>query len=147
MRCCSGLANHVHAKESMSTQTMQALHDVVQSGKVRYVGMSSCYAHQFWQMQSRPSSWCFSGTWQALLSHLTWDISLCDSEQVDALHQHAKLCQRSLPRGGARDDSHTQALWRGRHSVEASRLCYFSSCPGSRWTSFSACPQPNRSRL
>ena len=27
-------------------ETMQALHDVVQSGKVRYIGMSSCYAWQ-----------------------------------------------------------------------------------------------------
>ena len=27
-------------------ETMQALHDVVKSGKVRYIGMSSCYAWQ-----------------------------------------------------------------------------------------------------
>ncbi|CDZ97342.1 Voltage-gated shaker-like K channel, subunit beta/KCNAB [Phaffia rhodozyma] len=33
-------------------ETMQALHDVVQSGKVRYVGMSSCYAYQFHTMQN-----------------------------------------------------------------------------------------------
>lgn len=33
-------------------ETMRALHDVVQSGKARYIGMSSCYAHQFWAMQS-----------------------------------------------------------------------------------------------
>jgi len=38
--------------ETPIEETMQALHDVVQSGKVRYVGMSSCYAHQFWQMQT-----------------------------------------------------------------------------------------------
>jgi aryl-alcohol dehydrogenase-like predicted oxidoreductase len=29
-------------------ETMQALHDVVQMGLVRYIGMSSCWA---WQMQ------------------------------------------------------------------------------------------------
>ena len=31
---------------------MQALHDVVQSGMVRYIGMSSCWAWQFQLMQS-----------------------------------------------------------------------------------------------
>ncbi|KAI8974175.1 Aldo/keto reductase [Trametes punicea] len=30
---------------------MQALHDVVKAGYVRYIGMSSCYAYQFHQMQ------------------------------------------------------------------------------------------------
>ncbi|RPD55358.1 Aldo/keto reductase [Lentinus tigrinus ALCF2SS1-7] len=33
-------------------ETMQALHDVVKAGYVRYLGMSSCYAYQFHQMQS-----------------------------------------------------------------------------------------------
>jgi aryl-alcohol dehydrogenase-like predicted oxidoreductase len=32
-------------------ETMQALHDVVQSGQVRYIGMSSCWAYQFQLMQ------------------------------------------------------------------------------------------------
>ncbi|KAK4688073.1 1-deoxyxylulose-5-phosphate synthase, partial [Tremellales sp. Uapishka_1] len=32
-------------------ETMQALHDVVQAGYVRYIGMSSCYAWQFQAMQ------------------------------------------------------------------------------------------------
>ncbi|KAH9890411.1 Aldo/keto reductase [Cubamyces lactineus] len=32
-------------------ETMQALHDVVKAGYVRYIGMSSCYAYQFHQMQ------------------------------------------------------------------------------------------------
>ena len=31
---------------------MQALHDVVRTGKVRYIGMSSCWAWQFQLMQS-----------------------------------------------------------------------------------------------
>jgi len=31
---------------------MQALHDVVKAGYVRYVGMSSCYAYQFQAMQN-----------------------------------------------------------------------------------------------
>ncbi|KAI0823773.1 Aldo/keto reductase [Trametes gibbosa] len=33
-------------------ETMQALHDVVKAGHVRYIGMSSCYAYQFHQMQN-----------------------------------------------------------------------------------------------
>ncbi|KAH9980101.1 Aldo/keto reductase [Lactifluus volemus] len=33
-------------------ETMQALHDVVQKGWVRYIGMSSCWAWQFHQMQN-----------------------------------------------------------------------------------------------
>ncbi|EDR02306.1 uncharacterized protein LACBIDRAFT_254038, partial [Laccaria bicolor S238N-H82] len=33
-------------------ETMQALHDVVKAGFVRYIGMSSCYAWQFHAMQS-----------------------------------------------------------------------------------------------
>jgi len=33
-------------------ETMQALHDVVQAGYVRYIGMSSCHAYQFHQMQN-----------------------------------------------------------------------------------------------
>ncbi|KAJ7077131.1 Aldo/keto reductase [Mycena belliarum] len=33
-------------------ETMQALHDVVKAGYVRYIGMSSCYAWQFHAMQS-----------------------------------------------------------------------------------------------
>ncbi|KAJ7707472.1 NADP-dependent oxidoreductase domain-containing protein [Mycena rosella] len=33
-------------------ETMQALHDVVQAGYVRYIGMSSCYAWEFHAMQN-----------------------------------------------------------------------------------------------
>jgi len=33
-------------------ETMQALHDVVQAGYVRYIGMSSCWAYQFAAMQN-----------------------------------------------------------------------------------------------
>ncbi|KAJ6502454.1 NADP-dependent oxidoreductase domain-containing protein [Mycena sanguinolenta] len=33
-------------------ETMQALHDVVKAGYVRYIGMSSCFAYQFSAMQN-----------------------------------------------------------------------------------------------
>ncbi|KAG6860274.1 hypothetical protein C0995_013419 [Termitomyces sp. Mi166 len=38
--------------ETPIEETMQALHDVVKAGHVRYIGMSSCHAYQFHQMQN-----------------------------------------------------------------------------------------------
>jgi len=38
--------------ETPVEETMQALHDVVQAGYVRYIGMSSCHAYQFHIMQN-----------------------------------------------------------------------------------------------
>lgn len=46
-------------------EVMQALHDVVQKGWVHYIGMSSCYAYQFHQMQN-----------YAINNHLTPFISM-----------------------------------------------------------------------
>lgn len=43
---------HRFDPETPIEETMQALHDVVKSGKVRYIGMSSCYAWQFSAMQN-----------------------------------------------------------------------------------------------
>ncbi|EIW83665.1 Aldo keto reductase [Coniophora puteana RWD-64-598 SS2] len=34
-------------------ETMQALHDVVQAGYVRYIGMSSCHAYQYYAIQNK----------------------------------------------------------------------------------------------
>ncbi|WRT64788.1 uncharacterized protein IL334_001722 [Kwoniella shivajii] len=42
---------HRWDSETPFEETMQALHDVVQNGWVRYVGMSSCWAWQFQLMQ------------------------------------------------------------------------------------------------
>jgi len=42
---------HRFDPETPIEETMQALHDVVQAGYVRYIGMSSCYAYQFHAMQ------------------------------------------------------------------------------------------------
>jgi len=38
--------------ETPIEETMQALHDVVKAGYVRYIGMSSCWAYQFHAMQN-----------------------------------------------------------------------------------------------
>jgi len=43
---------HRFDKETPISETMQALHDVVQAGYARYIGMSSCYAYQFHEMQN-----------------------------------------------------------------------------------------------
>jgi aryl-alcohol dehydrogenase-like predicted oxidoreductase len=43
---------HRFNKTTPVPEIMQALHDVVQSGKVRYIGMSSCWAWQFSVMQN-----------------------------------------------------------------------------------------------
>ena len=37
---------HRFDKDTPIEETMQALHDVVQKGWVRYIGMSSCHAYQ-----------------------------------------------------------------------------------------------------
>ncbi|KAI9632612.1 NADP-dependent oxidoreductase domain-containing protein [Dioszegia hungarica] len=42
---------HRFDKDTPIEETMHALHDVVRSGQVRYVGMSSCFAWQFQLMQ------------------------------------------------------------------------------------------------
>ncbi|KAH8826674.1 Aldo/keto reductase [Flagelloscypha sp. PMI_526] len=43
---------HRFDKDTPIEETMQALHDVVKAGYVRYIGMSSCYGYQFHMMQN-----------------------------------------------------------------------------------------------
>ncbi|KAI0055137.1 aryl-alcohol dehydrogenase [Artomyces pyxidatus] len=43
---------HRFDRDTPIEETMQALHDVVQAGYVRYIGMSSCWAYQFHEMQN-----------------------------------------------------------------------------------------------
>ncbi|KAG6378203.1 aryl-alcohol dehydrogenase [Boletus reticuloceps] len=56
---------HRFDMETPIEETMQALHDVVQAGYVRYIGMSSCWAYQFQAMQN-----------YAITNHLTPFISM-----------------------------------------------------------------------
>ncbi|KAG1748736.1 aryl-alcohol dehydrogenase [Suillus lakei] len=56
---------HRFDTETPIEETMQALHDVVQAGYVRYIGMSSCWAYQFQAMQN-----------YAITNHLTPFISM-----------------------------------------------------------------------
>ncbi|KAG9084730.1 hypothetical protein FRC06_003923 [Ceratobasidium sp. 370] len=43
---------HRFDNDTPIAETMQALHDIVQAGYVRYIGMSSCHAYQFHAMQN-----------------------------------------------------------------------------------------------
>jgi aryl-alcohol dehydrogenase-like predicted oxidoreductase len=79
-------------------EVMKALDDVVKSGMVRYIGMSSCWAWQFHAMQSK-TSLCF----QRVMS-LT-PPRLRNREWTDAIHLHAKSPFLALSRRGARDES------------------------------------------
>ncbi|KAF9021650.1 Aldo/keto reductase [Hymenopellis radicata] len=56
---------HRFDTETPIAETMQALHDVVKAGYVRYLGMSSCFAYQFHAMQN-----------YAITNHLTPFISM-----------------------------------------------------------------------
>ncbi|GAA6026992.1 hypothetical protein JCM8097_006022 [Rhodosporidiobolus ruineniae] len=47
---------HRFDHETPIEETMDALHDLVKMGLVRYIGMSSCYAYQFHQMQAYAKS-------------------------------------------------------------------------------------------
>ncbi|KAG2342877.1 aryl-alcohol dehydrogenase [Suillus weaverae] len=44
---------HRFDTETPIEETMQALHDVVQAGYVRYIGMSSCWAYQYYAIANR----------------------------------------------------------------------------------------------
>lgn len=43
---------HRYDYDTPIEETMEALHDLVKSGKVRYIGMSSCFAYQLANMQA-----------------------------------------------------------------------------------------------
>ncbi|GAA5888034.1 hypothetical protein JCM6882_000257 [Rhodosporidiobolus microsporus] len=47
---------HRFDKDTPVEETMDALHDLVKMGLVRYIGMSSCYAYQLHQMQNYAKS-------------------------------------------------------------------------------------------
>jgi hypothetical protein len=101
---------------------MLALHDVVQAGYARYIGMSSCWAWQcqyllifyFVQliimylvvhaMQSNHSLFCISHC----LKHCT---RLRDQQPPHAFHLDAESLQPNIPQGRARDALNSQGLF------------------------------------
>jgi hypothetical protein len=83
---------------------MQALHDVVQAGWVRYIGMSSCWA---WQFQLMQRAWPPTLTWAIL----TWG-RIRSAEQAHPVHLDAEPALGAVQGRRARDDADAQALWR-----------------------------------
>ena len=71
---------HRFDPETPIEESMQALHDVVQKGWVRYVGMSSCWAWQFQLMQSKSI--------HLYMTRLM--ISLCHPEPFDPIYLDAE---------------------------------------------------------
>ncbi|KAF8556150.1 aryl-alcohol dehydrogenase [Imleria badia] len=69
---------HRFDKETPIEETMQALHDVVQAGYVRYIGMSSCWAYQCKSTFSEESTDCTltCNTDYAITNRLTPFISM-----------------------------------------------------------------------
>jgi hypothetical protein len=96
-------------------ETMQALHDVVQAGWVRYVGMSSCWAWQFQLMQSELSRIKHAGIINAD------NPSLCHHQSVDTLHLDAESAQRHLSRGRKGNDADAKTLWGWKYTLESDR--------------------------
>ena len=79
-------------------ETMEALHDVVKAGKVRYIGASSMYAWQFSKMQYT-----------------------AERHGWTQVRVHAEPLQPPLPRGGARDAAALRGPGRRRPAVEPAR--------------------------
>ena len=79
-------------------ETMEALHDVVRSGKARYIGASSMFAWQFAKAQHT-----------------------ADRAGLDAVRLDAEPLQPGLPRGGARDDPAVHRAGRRGDPVEPAR--------------------------
>jgi aryl-alcohol dehydrogenase-like predicted oxidoreductase len=83
---------HRFDKDVEIPEIMKALDDVVKSGMVRYIGMSSCWAWQFHAMQSKSSQ---------LLRLVLYDATppprLRTREWIDTVHFHAKPLFFALP--------------------------------------------------
>ena len=82
--------------ETPIEETLAALHDVVKSGKARYIGASSMFAWQFAQM-----------------------LHTSDRLGLDALCHHAEPLQPGLSRRRARDDPAVPGGRRRAYSVES----------------------------
>lgn len=79
-------------------ETMQALHDVVQAGYVRYIGMSSCWAWQFHVMQSMPRSLQLLTFIEVLDTESDFNMPrLCNCEQTYPVHKLPEFLQLALP--------------------------------------------------
>lgn len=81
-------------------EVMKALDDVVKSGMVRYIGMSSSWAWQFHAMQSKSSLYFL----RLVVFPIQTPSRLRTRERADSIHFHAKPLFLALPRRGAGDE-------------------------------------------
>ena len=121
---------------------MHALHELVQQGLVRYIGMSSCYA---WECEPRlsrylavyslmklslavhymQSAWTGDPSSSRVLT--TGPSRLCDHARLDAVHFHARPPQPDIPRGRARDVPHFEGECSRALRKEAARIAFRST--------------------
>lgn len=85
---------------------MEALHDLVKSGKIRYIGASSMWTHQFALMQfvAEKNGWTKFVSMQNHYSLLYREEEremnkFCDLTGVGLIPVRASLCQYVLPNG------------------------------------------------
>lgn len=94
-------------------ETMKALHDVIQSGKVRYIGASSMWAHQLLEYQVSISS-------SEIFSSLIWRLVYCSYEWLDRIYLDAEPVQCLLPRRRKGNVSIMPEVRHGRDSMVSS---------------------------
>ena len=98
-------------------ETMKALHDVVQSGKVRYIGASSMWAHQLLGKSPNRYSRDVARN-NFMLTDFYRNAIYCPHQRVDRVYHYAKLAQCSLPGRGKGDVPGMCQIWHGPNPLE-----------------------------
>ncbi|PBK75304.1 Aldo/keto reductase [Armillaria solidipes] len=60
---------HRFDNDTPISETMQALHDVVKAGYVRYIGMSSCFAYQYYAIENKLTPFILMQNHHSLIYH------------------------------------------------------------------------------
>ncbi|KAL0574460.1 hypothetical protein V5O48_007499 [Marasmius crinis-equi] len=112
---------HRYDPDTPAEETMKALHDLVQSGKVRYVGASSMRAWQFAYLNevANKNGWTKFVVMQD-------EYSLLYREEEREMHAYCKFNGIGIITWGP---LHSGLLARPLHSEEETRLKYFKGTP------------------
>jgi hypothetical protein len=148
---------HRWDKETPMEETLEVLHDVVKSGKARYLGASSMWAWQFAQVRGRSAFACscrITTTWQGAVCRLPrpgmrdspargWRASHPRQERSDHALQEMILLTGSTPGerfpGGIEVATAGQRPRKSRWRDAAQAADERSS--GRRWRRSTACPK------